>query len=161
MAQFLSKGSFMSVSSRLLTERALWSELTTDQFFEIVRLRYAVYALEQRVDAQDFDESDRAPSTEHWWIRDDDSSLVAYLRLVTVPLDEPMPRGAPRADWAVGRMVVRADQRRKGFAQHILQAAMEEHRVAAFVFHAHSYACYLSRLFTLDVVGDLYIIDIT
>ena len=143
----------MSVFSRLLTERARWSELTTDQFFEIVHLRYAVYALEQRVDAQDFDESDRAGSTEHWWIRDDDSSLIAYLRLVAVPFDEPMPRGALRADWAVGRMVVRADQRRKGFAQHILQAAMEAHSGAAFVLHAQQYAKSLYEKCGFEVFG--------
>lgn len=113
-------------------ERARWGELTTDQFFEIVRLRYEVYALEQRVDAEDFDEIDRSPTTEHWWIRDANARLSAYLRLLIPSADEPHPALRKPADWAVGRMVVRQDRRRRGLAQRLLDASLTAHPNDAF-----------------------------
>lgn len=134
--------------------RSLWSDLTTDQFFEIVHLRYAVYALEQRVDAEDFDEVDRAPATEHWWIIEDDAShLSAYLRLLTPPADEPYPAGQVPATWAVGRMVVRQDMRRRGLAQELLAAALDAHQDDTFVLHAQEYTKSLYEKLGFEVFG--------
>lgn len=130
-----------------------WRDLTLDQFFEIVRVRYAVYALEQRVDAEDFDEADRSPGTEHWWIMDDASSVIAYLRLVEVAPDEPHPDGVPQAKWAPGRMVVRADYRRRGLALRLLQAAMDAHHGAAFILHAQQYTKTLYEKLGYEVFG--------
>ncbi|HLS03151.1 MAG TPA: GNAT family N-acetyltransferase, partial [Actinomycetales bacterium] len=122
-----------------ILESARWRELSIDQFYEIVRLRYAVYALEQRVDAEDFDEIDRAASTEHWWIRGHGPQLNAYLRLLKPPIDEPTPPGASRPDWAVGRMVVRQDLRRRGLAQRLLLAALDAYPDDSFILHAQAY----------------------
>jgi len=135
-------------------EHALWRDLSTDQFFEIVQLRYAVYALEQRVDAEDFDEADRAPSTQHWWIRDDATRLSAYLRLLAPPRNESHPLGSKPASWAVGRMVVRSDMRRQGLAQRLLQAALDAHPGEAFVLHAQSYTQSLYTKLGFVAFGD-------
>lgn len=139
--------------SQYPVEFARWRELSIDQFFEIVRLRYAVYALEQRVDAEDFDAVDRAPTTEHWWIRDDDESLIAYLRLLAPPGGYPhLPELSP-ATWAVGRMVVRHDQRRRGFALQLLRAALDAHPNEAFVLHAQAYTKSLYEKLGFTVFG--------
>lgn len=143
----------VTVVSQYPVEFARWRELSIDQFFEIVRLRYAVYALEQRVDAEDFDAVDRAPTTEHWWIRDDDESLIAYLRLLTPPAGEPYPPKLSPATWVVGRMVVRQDQRRKGLAQHLLRAALDAHPNEAFVLHAQAYTKSLYEKLGFTVFG--------
>src|SRR5690625_1254269 len=143
----------VTVVSQYPVEFARWRELSIDQFFEIVRLRYAVYALEQRVDAEDFDAVDLAPTTEHWWIRDDDESLIAYLRLLTPPAGEPYPPKLSPATWAVGRMVVRQDRRRKGLAQHLLRAALDAHPNESFVLHAQAYTKSLYEKLGFTVFG--------
>src|SRR5690625_4641874 len=143
----------VTVVSQYPVEFARWRELSIDQFFEIVRLRYAVYALEQRVDAEDFDAVDRAQTTEHLWIRDDDESLIAYLWLLTPPSAVPYPPMLSPAACVVGRMLVRQDQRRKGLAQHLLRAALDAHPNEAFVLHVQAYTKSLYEKLGFTVFG--------
>lgn len=152
---------------KVIIENSSWRGLSTDQFFEIVRLRYAVYALEQRVAAEDFDELDRAPTTEHWWLREIPqhprarstgspkigTELSGYLRLLTASEDEPMPPGLPPANLIVGRMAVRQDRRRRGLAQRLLRAAIAAHPESAFLLHAQDYAQTLYRKVGFETFG--------
>ncbi len=83
--------------------RASWGRLTTDDLYGIVRLRNRVFALEQRVSAEDFDGRDREPGTEHWWFGadappdgpdPDPTAVTGYLRLVRPAVAAPPPGGA-------------------------------------------------------------------
>ncbi|HSV41437.1 MAG TPA: GNAT family N-acetyltransferase [Nocardioidaceae bacterium] len=75
-------------------------------------LRSAVFVVEQDCAYQDLDGRDREPGTRHVWVSDD-GRPVAYLRI----LDD--------SDHArIGRVVVAATHRGRGFADDLMVAAL-------------------------------------
>jgi ElaA protein len=119
--------------------RARWAQLTTDELYDIVRLRNRVFALEQRVTAEDFDGRDRAPDTEHWWSGNPDGPVVGYLRLVRPAVDEPHPRGTPDPTRVIGRVATHPDHRGQGVASGLVAAVLEAHGHEPVVLHAQEY----------------------
>lgn len=131
-----------------VTARA-WCDISADEFFEIAQLRYAVFALEQRVTEQDFDATDRDRHTVHWWISDG-QGCAAYLR--TYPLATP----ELDASCSLGRMAVRQDRRGEGLARVLLDAVMQRHRECTIAIHAQEYVTGLYREFGFTPVGEIY-----
>lgn len=119
--------------------RADWAALHRDDLYEIVRLRNRVFALEQRVTAEDFDGRDRDADTEHWWITGEDGAAVTYLRLVRPASDEVQPDGVPPATWVIGRVATDPTARRRGLAHRLVGAVLAEHGSAPFLLHAQEY----------------------
>jgi ElaA protein len=128
-----------------------WSALTTDEFFEIVRVRTEVFYVEQRIDEQEFDDADRAPSTQHLWVPDSEG-VAAYLRVVE--LDAP-----EYADAALsfGRVVVRADRRGEGLARLLLRVVLAQFGDRAMLLHAQEYIAPLYEGFGFTTVGPRYV----
>jgi ElaA protein len=119
--------------------RARWEQLTTDELYDVVRLRNRVFALEQRVTAEDFDGRDRDPDTEHWWSRSSDDPVVGYLRLVRPAADEPHPHGTPAPTRVIGRVATHPDHRGQGVASGLVAAVLEAHGHGPVVLHAQEY----------------------
>ncbi|PYY34717.1 GNAT family N-acetyltransferase [Curtobacterium sp. MCPF17_011] len=122
---------------------ARWEHLTTDELYDIVRLRNRVFALEQRVTAEDFDGRDREPDTEHWWSGTPDAPATGYLRLVRPAGDEPHPDGTDAPTRVIGRVATHPDHRGQGVAGRLVAAALAEHGHEAFVLHAQQYVAAL------------------
>lgn len=119
--------------------RARWGDLTTDELYDVVRLRNRVFALEQRVSAEDFDGRDREPDTEHWWVSRADAGTVGYLRLVRPADGEPHPAGTADPTRVIGRVATHPDHRGQGIAGRLVAAAVEAHGHGAMVLHAQQY----------------------
>ena len=88
-----------------------FSELTTDELYEILRIRAEIFVVEQDCVYQDVDGLDRF--SHHLYI-EEDGVIAAYLRLVAPgkKYDEP----------SVGRVVSRV--RRKGYATTLIKEAL-------------------------------------
>lgn len=84
-----------------------FSELTTDELFEICKLRVSVFIVEQQCPYQDIDEADRAAY--HVCLRDG-SGILAYLRV--------LPAGAQFDTVGIGRVI--AVKRRMGYGSRVL-----------------------------------------
>jgi ElaA protein len=131
--------------------RRTWGELTTDEFFEIATLRAEVFYVEQRIDEQEFDDADRAPSTRHLWIADQ-HGVAAYLRST---VDEtPQLRDARHS---FGRVIVRADRRGERLAQKLIDVVLETHTGEPMYLHAQSYVVRLYEKYGFVVDGDPYV----
>jgi ElaA protein len=136
--------------------RASWAALTTDELYGIVRLRYRVFALEQRVSAQDFDGRDREQDTEHWWIDDADGETIAYLRLIRPAATEALPDGAGDVRWVIGRVATAPEARGRGLASRLVGAVLDAHGTEAIVLHAQEYVAGLYARVGFERFGDVY-----
>lgn len=126
-----------------------WEALTKDEFYEISKLRCAVFYVEQRVTDQDFDDVDRAEGTHHLWIPDY-QGVAAYLRCYQLPEPEA------GATTALGRMAVRAGQRGAGLAKRLVAAVVERWGDQPIVLHSQSYIMGLYEGFGFQPVGEPY-----
>jgi ElaA protein len=131
--------------------RKTWGELTTDELFEIVKLRAEVFYVEQRIDEQEFDDADRAPSTRHLWIADE-NGVAAYLRS-TVD-EKPQLRDARHS---FGRVIVRADRRGQRLAQSLIDVVLATHTGEPMYLHAQSYVVSLYEKYGFVIDGDQYV----
>ena len=145
--------------------RASWSRLTTDDLYGIVRLRNRVFALEQRVSAEDFDGRDREPGTEHWWFGaeaptdgpdPDPTAVVGYLRLVRPAVDEPHPVGAAAPTRVLGRVATAPEHRGRGVASALVAAVVAEHGAGPMVLHAQEYVAALYERHGFARFGEPY-----
>ena len=97
-----------------------FEELTLAELYEILRLRSAVFVVEQTCPYQDIDNKDQAAL--HLWLSDEDG-IAAYLRV--------MDRGVYDEEVAIGRVI--SLRRRRGYALQLLQEGV---RVAREAFGA-------------------------
>lgn len=108
-----------------------YGELTRDELFEILKLRNAVFIVEQECPYQDIDETDRVAY--HIFLRDEEG-IEAYLRVFR---SEECPQEA-----RIGRVI--AVKRRCGLGSRILKEgirlAQEKLRAATVGLEAQVYA---------------------
>ncbi len=97
-----------------------FEELTLAELYEILRLRSAVFVVEQTCPYQDIDNKDQAAI--HLWLSDEDG-IAAYLRV--------MDKGVYDEEVAIGRVI--SLRRRQGYALQLLQEGV---RVAREAFGA-------------------------
>lgn len=91
-----------------------FSELSSNEVYELLQLRSEVFVVEQNCVYQDIDGKDNVA----WHILGKDANkIVAYLRLF-----EP---GDYFDTTSIGRVVVAKTARKKGFAKKIMEAAMK------------------------------------
>ena len=93
-------------------------ELTTDELYELLRLRQDVFILEQTCIYPELDGADQ--KSHHLLARDKKGSLAAYLRLVAP--------GGKYKEPSIGRLVVRPEVRRKGVARALMLEAIRKCR---------------------------------
>ena len=97
-----------------------FAELTTDELYDILRLRAEVFVVEQNCVYQDLDGRDQAAV--HVWVRGE-TGILAYLRV--------MDRGVTQEYTAIGRVI--AVRRRQGLGTRVLREGI---RVAREYFGA-------------------------
>jgi ElaA protein len=127
---------------------ARFAELDTITLYAILRLRSAVFVVEQDCPYQDLDGRDVDPGTHHGWISES-GHPVAYLRV----LDEP--DGTAR----IGRVCVAGSARRRGLAGTLMDAALADIGDRAAVLDAQTYAVDLYRGFGFVEDGPEYVED--
>jgi ElaA protein len=136
--------------SRVPLEK-VWSLLTTDELYAILKLRTDVFFLEQNIDETELDDRDREPDTVHYWLADG-STVSAYLRVLLDP--EPEYLDAARV---IGRVVVHPEHRGAGLAQVLLQRVLDDFGNQAMLLHAQSYIVPLYARFGFVPVGPAYL----
>lgn len=108
-----------------------FDELSLDELYEILRLRSAVFVVEQACAYQDIDNKDQAAI--HAWLSDEDG-IAAYLRV--------MDRGVYDEEVAIGRVI--SLRRRQGLATRLLREgiriAREEFGASCISVEAQVYA---------------------
>ena len=97
-----------------------FDELSLAELYEILRLRSAVFVVEQECAYQDIDNKDQVAV--HAWLSDEDG-IAAYLRV--------MDRGVYDEEVAIGRVI--SLRRRQGLASRLLREGI---RIAREEFHA-------------------------
>jgi ElaA protein len=95
--------------------RATGPEISTADLYAALRLRAAVFVVEQACAYLDPDGRDLDAGTTHLWLRGDDREPIAYLRVLTEP------DGARR----IGRVVTSPDHRGHELSARLVRAALD------------------------------------
>jgi ElaA protein len=128
-----------------------FSELTTRELYEIVKLRSDVFCVEQKADDTELDRRDLEPATRHYWIPDDDGSVLAYLRVLWNDVPEHLD-----AHLVIGRVVTRADARGRGLARILLDQVLGDNQGRAILLHAQEYVRGLYEKAGFEAFGEVY-----
>ena len=89
-----------------------YDELTLDELYEILRIRCAVFVVEQNCPYQDIDGKDRGAV--HVYLKDEDR-ILAYLRV--------LDRGVSFNEVSLGRVI--STERLKGYGMMVLQEGIK------------------------------------
>lgn len=94
----------------------LFSELTTNELYEILKLRIDVFVVEQTCFYPDLDDHDRHPKTQHLFCYEQ-GRLSAYLRI--------LPKGLTYSDYiSIGRVAVAQHARGTGVGHKLMEQAI-------------------------------------
>lgn len=91
-----------------------FDELTTEELYEILKLRVEIFVVEQDCAYQDLDDKDQCAY--HLFLEDGDE-IIAVLRI--------LPENVAFDDMAIGRIVVRKSHRGQGIARAMMKMAMD------------------------------------
>lgn len=113
-----------------LIKKRFW-ELSTEELFEIYKLRISVFVVEQKCPYQDVDDFDK--DAVHMFFREN-GRILAYLRV--------LPAGTAFDEVSIGRVI--AVERRKGYATRLvaegLRTGADEMNARSVVLEAQTYA---------------------
>lgn len=108
-----------------------FSELTTDELFDIMKLRIQVFVVEQNCPFKEIDDFDRLCT--HLFLRED-GQILAYLRI--------LPRNTVFDDVSIGRVI--AAKRHCGYGSRIMtegiRTAKEKYNADSITIEAQTYA---------------------
>ncbi len=125
-------------------------ELSTEELYEILRARSAVFVVEQNCAYQDMDEADKV--SYHLWLTDE-TGLLAYIRVV--------PAGVVHEDVTIGRVI--SLRRRCGLASRLLEegvkVAKEQFGARRIHIGAQTYARTLYEKAGFSQCGEPYLED--
>lgn len=115
----------------LQLHKKTFNELTTDELYELLRVRSEVFVVEQNCVYQDLDGDDQASI--HLWLTKDDK-VVALCRVC--------PAGTHMREVSIGRVIT--TERGRGYGKQIMlaaiQAATKEFHAELIVIEAQEYA---------------------
>ena len=93
-----------------------FSDLTVNEFYEIAKARYEVFACEQEITCEnDFDDIDK--NCYHIFLEKDDN-VIAYARIIPKPFSS-------YNDVSIGRVLVIPSARRSKLAQDMMKKAID------------------------------------
>lgn len=124
-----------------------FGELSVDELYALLRLRSAVFVVEQECAYLDLDGRDTEPSARHVWAAADDGRPRAYLRV----LDDGDER-------RIGRVVTDPSARSNGLAARLVAHVLEHHR-GPWVLDAQSHLTGWYARFGFTVAGDEFVED--
>ena len=91
-----------------------FKELTTEELYEILKLRAEVFVVEQNCPYQDLDDKDQ--SSYHLFL-EDNGQIISVLRI--------LPENIAYKEMAIGRLIVKKSYRGKGISRKMMLRAME------------------------------------
>ncbi|RLV60453.1 GNAT family N-acetyltransferase [Parashewanella curva] len=94
-----------------------FSELTTDELYEILKLRVDVFVVEQACPYPELDEKDRDSNSYHIFISDENGNITAYCRV--------LPPGLSYPQASIGRVLVAQAYRNQRLATQLMQKAID------------------------------------
>ena len=89
-----------------------FNELSLDEYHELLKLRCAVFLVEQQSPYQEVDDADKEAI--HLYFRNDEGALAAYARV--------LPAGVTHPTASIGRVI--AVERGRGMGQRIMEEAI-------------------------------------
>jgi ElaA protein len=127
-----------------------FSELTTEELFEIYKLRVSVFVVEQKCPYQEVDDADKV--SYHVWLQDH-KGIEAYARVI--------PAGVLFPETAIGRVI--AVRRRCGLGTQVVQAAIQTAReklhADTITLEAQVYAHALYEKLGFQQTSDVFLED--
>lgn len=121
----------MGIGMALVLHKKSFQELTTDELYELLRIRCDVFVVEQNCVYQDMDYDDQ--KSIHLWLCDGDK-IVALCRVC--------PAGTHMSEVSIGRVIT--TERGKGYGKRIMEegikAAKEYFGAAVIDIEAQEYA---------------------
>lgn len=129
-----------------------FAELTTDELYEILKIRTEVFIVEQHCAYQDIDSKDK--ESYHLFLKEQES-ITAYMRI--------LPRGISYKELSFGRVLVKENHRKKGLAKEMVQKAItfitEHLNEKEIRISAQSYLQKFYETFGFRQVSDIYLED--
>ena len=110
-----------------------FDELSTNELYEILKLRQDVFIIEQQCIYPDIDQKDR--NSLHVFVKDHDE-MVAYLRI--------LDKGIAFDQVGIGRVI--SKYRRKGLGTLVLKAGKEIYHADEIIIEAQTYAKHFYEL---------------
>ncbi len=124
-------------------------ELDTQQLYDILHLRVAVFVVEQACPYPEIDGRDLAAGTTHLWIAGNDTAPIAsYLRILTEP---PKRR--------IGRVVTQGSARGQRLASCLMEEALRLVGSQPVILDAQSYLADFYRAFGFELTGPEFVED--
>lgn len=92
---------------------ARFDELAPSTLYSALRLRFAVFGIEQFCLYEDMDGRDAEPATWHGWV-EEGGAVVSYLRVLNEPGDQ-----------VIGRVATAPGHRGRGLGRALMESALE------------------------------------
>jgi ElaA protein len=129
-----------------------YQELSVDELYEALKLRCAIFVIEQNCNYQDMDDKDQAS---YHLLGYEGKKLVAYARL--------LPQGISYKEASIGRVVVDQNYRRTGAGKKLMVEAIKQTKS---LFKTNeiiiSAQCYLEKFYGdlgFKIEGESYLED--
>ena len=138
--------------------RRCWGrDLDAATLYDLLKLRVAVFVVEQACPYPELDGSDLSAQTRHFWLEEKSGETIATLRLIEGGLIEGGPGG--RRQFRIGRVCTRAAARGHGYATRLLQAALADVGEHPCAMHAQTYLIDMYARHGFVVDGDEFCED--
>ena len=138
--------------------RRCWGrDLDAATLYDLLKLRVAVFVVEQACPYPDLDGSDLLAQTQHFWLEEKSGEVIATLRLIEGGLIEGSPGG--RRQFRIGRVCTRAAARGHGYATRLLQAALADVGADPCALNAQTYLIDMYARHGFVVDGDEFCED--
>ncbi len=143
--------------------RRCWGrDLDAATLYDLLKLRVAVFVVEQACPYPELDGSDLSAQTRHFWLEEKSGEVIATLRLIEGGLIEGGGiEGNPggRRQFRIGRVCTRAAARGHGYATRLLQAALADVGADPCALNAQTYLIDMYARHGFVVDGDEFCED--
>ena len=148
--------------------RRCWGrDLDAATLYDLLKLRVAVFVVEQACPYPELDGSDLSAQTRHFWLEEKSGEVTATLRLIEGGLIEGglieggLIEGNPggRRQFRIGRVCTRAAARGHGYATRLLQAALADVGADPCALNAQTYLIDMYARHGFVVDGDEFCED--
>ena len=148
--------------------RRCWGrDLDTATLYDLLKLRVAVFVVEQACPYPELDGSDLSAQTRHFWLEEKSGEVIATLRLIAGGLiaggliEGGLIEGGPggRRQFRIGRVCTRAAARGHGYATRLLQAALADVGADPCALNAQTYLIDMYARHGFVVDGDEFCED--
>lgn len=124
-----------------------FDELSNEELYDILDLRYTVFMMEQKIIYVDTDYKDQ--KCMHYFIKNDEGKIISYLRLI--------PKGLKYDEYSIGRVVTDANYRKKGLATILIEEVKKDLKGEAIRISAQAYLEDYYKKLGFYTVKDRYI----